>query len=105
MRDIEAIFEEMSRERMHHRERQRTSLSQDSTGIGAVDDSGSEDDPGMEGATRAQTDQTAGGSGSDSDSDLDYEPDSEDPGSSEGSDLEDLDSEGEFVDSYGLGDF
>jgi hypothetical protein len=107
MRVIEEIFGEMSRKRVHHKECQCTSLSQNSTDIGAADNSNSKDNPGTEGATCAQTDQTIGGngSGSDSGSDLDYKPDSEDPGSSEGSNPEDLDSEGGVVDSYRLGDY
>lgn len=103
MREIEEIYENMCRERTHHKEQKHrhTPPSKDSADASSKDamnaDSGSDDEHGIG---------RDNGSDSDSDSDSDYqyvETDSGGSGSS-GSDISDVsDSEDEFHESYGLG--
>ena len=97
MREIEEAYENMSRERIHHQEHKRaTSPNPDST------NNSSDDEHEPSASTGAQATRE-GNSGSESDSD--YEPsDSGDSDSSEESHTDDLDSEGELFESYGLGD-
>lgn len=109
MRQIEEIYENMSRERVHHKERKRqhspsSNDTMDTSSMGATDadgtNSGSDDE-------REPETSRDNGLDSDSDSDSDYqyvEVDSEGSGSSgDDSDGSDFDSEGEPCDSYGLG--
>jgi len=49
MRDIEEIYENMSREQVHHKESNRTSSSKDAMNVDATDDSGSDDEHEPEG--------------------------------------------------------
>jgi len=110
MRKIEEIFENMSRERMHHKDRKRGSLAKGTTDTNAVDSSDDEREPGGSERTRAAGATEGGGEADEddegSDSDSDYEPDetdSERSDSSEDSDSDDSDSEGELLETYGLG--
>ena len=108
MREIEDIYENMSRERVHYKESKRASSSKEPTNMDAVDDSGSDDDEHeTEGPTDKQPGQAAEDDHSGSDSDLDYSPPetgSEDSHSSGDNDTEELDSEGKVSDCYGFGD-
>jgi len=101
MREIEDIYENMSRERVHHKENKHLS-SNDPTNVDTVGDSGSDDD-----GNETEASQAVGGSDSNSNSNSDYSrpgTDSEDSHFSGDSDTEEFDSEGEVVDSYGLSD-
>lgn len=104
MRVIEELYENMSRERIHHKVRGDTSLATDTA---AVD---SDDECESTGAsqTRAEAGQEgdrADGDDSDDSDDLDFEYyDSGSDSLSEDSNSDDLDSGDEDYDSYGLGD-
>lgn len=113
MREIEEIYENMFRERMHHKEYRRASSSTDPADT--VNDSGSDDECEPEAPVNTQTSDTGtsdapangavGDNGDDSDSD--YEPPRTDSGGSDSSgesDTDNFDSEGEILDGYGLGD-
>ena len=107
MREIEDIYENMSCEQLHHKERKHAS-SGGPANTNTVDHSDDDNDKHeMEGPTGAQPGQAAGGDDSGSESDSEYSPsgtDSQGSRSSGGSDSEEFDSEDEVVDSYGLGD-
>lgn len=119
MREIEEIYENMTRERIHHREHSRADT---------VNNSGSDDECEPEGSTNPRAgratdsgplnppgtgDRRSGGGavygraveGDDSDFDSDYEPPGTDSeGSSEDDDMDDWDSDGEIPESYGFGE-
>jgi len=97
MREIEELYENMSRERIHHKERKGGSAPTDTA---ATIDSDDECEPTGSPQARAE----AGEGDSDPD-DSDFEDiDSDLDSPSEDSDSDDLDSEDEVYDSYGLGD-
>ena len=108
MREIEEIYENMSRERIHHKERRQhtpsldgtmdTSSSKDATNPNSTD-CGSDDENEPEAGRDNGSD-----SGSDSDSDYQYiKTDSGDSGSSGGDGSDDSDSEDGPCESYGFG--
>ena len=106
MREIEEIYENMSRERIHHKEGNHASSMNDPAGADSINGNGSDD----ECATNESTNTQAAGDGDnnlDSASDLDYNPsgtDSEGSGSSEKSYTDDVDSEDDGFESYRFGD-
>jgi len=105
MRVIEELFENMSRERIHHKVRGGASLPMDTT---AAVDSDEECEPTGPPQTRAEAGEEGGGAdGDDSDDSDDSDFEYVDPGSdlsSEDSDSDDLDSGDEDYESYGFGD-
>jgi len=111
MREIEEIYENMARERIHHKERGRASANTPAD-ADAANDSGSDDECEPNVPTNAQAPEAVGDNDNDDndDSELDdsdYEPpgtDSGGSGSSGKSDTDDFDSEGEVLESYGFGD-
>jgi hypothetical protein len=108
MREIEDVYENMSRERVHHKECKNAPSSKDPMNAGTADDSDSDDDEDeTQGPTDTQSGQAVGSS--DSGSDSDYLPPGTNSGGSDSrspgdSDMEELDSEGGVMDSYGFGD-
>jgi len=104
MRKIEEIFENMSLERIHHKERKRAS-SEETFDADPIDSS--DDEP--EGSEQTQgAEATEGDGGVDEDDegdDSDYEPDEADSGGSDSSDSDsgDSESEDEVSETYGLG--
>jgi len=107
MRKIEEIFENMSRERIHHKERKRASSSNETVAADAIDSS--DDEHGPEGSEQTQAAEATEGDGGveedDEGDDSDYEPveaDSGGSGSSDG-DSDDSESEGEVSETYRLG--
>ena len=106
MRVIEEIFENMSRERLHHQERKRASSSTDATDANDVDSSDDEREPQGSEPTKATEGNGRVDEDDDDDDGSDYEPvegDSGGSGSSEDSDTYDSDSDGELLETYGLG--
>ena len=101
MREIEDIYNNMSCERVHHKENKHLS-SKDPTNVDTVGNSGSNNNE-----NESKASQAVGGSDSNSDSNSDHScpgTDSDDLHFSGDSDTEGFDSEGEVVDSYGLSD-
>ena len=106
MREIEDIYENMSRERLHHRKHTSTSGGPANTNTTNHSDD-NDDEHETEGPAGAQPGQAAGGDDSGLESDSEYlasGTDSQGSHSSGGSDSEEFDSEDEVADSYGLGD-
>lgn len=126
MRAIEETYENMSRERVHHKERKRKGTRSEKDRPDNADDTGSDDGEGEGEPTGSKTGQDAQTGGQDGtstpptntdaqripaggatddedDDDDDYIPDS-DSCSSWISDSEDLDSDEDGRESYGLGD-
>ena len=100
MREIEEMYENLSRERSHHKERQRPLPS--SGPSHTEGDSGSDDEDGPRRTTSAQAAQDP----DDSDLDSDYEPPGSDvdrSSSASGSEASEVDSDGEAIESFGLG--
>ena len=106
MRAIEEIYENMSREQAHHKASKQASSPEEPMNMGDVDGGGSDDEHEPDAPTNIQTPDATG---DDDNSDLDgsdYEPpetDSGGSGSSGESNTDDVDSEGEVPESYGLG--
>ena len=106
MWEIEEIYGNMSRERIHHKEGNNASSTNDPAGTDSIDGNSSDD----ECTTNESTNTQAAGDGDnnlDSASDLDYNPsgtDSEGSGSSEKSYTDDVDSEDDGFESYRFGD-
>ena len=119
MREIEEAYENMSRERMHHKEHRHVSPTGPAD-VNASNNSGSEDDCEPQAPTNVQVADSgtsnppagnSSGGGADGDvsdgSDSDYEPLGTDSGGSDSSgesDTDDFNSEGGALDDYGLGD-
>lgn len=105
MRVIEELYENMSRERIHHKVRGGTPLPTDAT---AAVDSDDECEPTGSSQTQPEAGQEGDGADGNDSEDLDdsdferVKPSSD--SSSEGSDSDDLDSGDECYDGYGLGD-
>lgn len=82
MREIEEIYENMSRERTHHKEQRCASPSSDPTDPNVCDESGSNDEYEPENTQATETNDNPGGDDSNSGSDSDYQCAETDSGSS-----------------------
>jgi hypothetical protein len=110
MRAIEKVYENMSRERIHHEERNRRGTqpeaSMDTNNTDGADGEDEPTGPSCAGRDVQPHEQDAVDDDYDEDDDDDYAPDSDEWSSCSGSDSDDLDSDGNGGgdEYYGLGD-
>lgn len=103
MREIEELYENMSRERDHHKERRGAPVPTDTAAVINSDDEG---EPTGSSRTGAEADREGGGEtdGDDSDDSDFLDADLASDSSSDDSDSDEFGSENEPDETYGLGD-